>query len=135
MSTSHDDVPMSITTPDAPRAIGPYSHATIDSGVLFCSGQLPIDPKTGELIAKDPGEQARQCLTNLQAVCRAALTDLASGALRLGVFVTDLSAVDEIDAAFEDIFVEYRPARSIAQVSGLPRGAAVQIDAVVSLGR
>ncbi|MHB8531144.1 MAG: Rid family detoxifying hydrolase [Solirubrobacteraceae bacterium] len=122
-----------ITAPAAPAAIGPYSHAVRSGGLLFCSGQMPLDPDSGELAGHTPAEQARRCLQNLEAVCAAAGTSLAR-ALRLTVYMTDLDAfatVNEVYAAFFE--VDAPPARVTVGVAALPKGAQVEIDAVVAL--
>jgi 2-iminobutanoate/2-iminopropanoate deaminase len=116
----------------APAAIGPYSHAVQAGGLLFCSGQIPLDPVRGELVGETAADQARQCLENLQAVCAAAGTSL-DHALRLTVYMADLQefgAVNEVYAAF---FAEDPPARVAVGVAALPKGAQVEIDAIVTL--
>jgi len=117
----------------APPAIGPYSHAVRAGGLLFCSGQIPLDPATGELIGTTPAEQARQCLENLRAVCIAAGADLAQAA-RLTVYMTDLAQFAAVNEVYGSFFSgEDPPARVTVGVAQLPKGAQVEIDAVVSL--
>lgn len=116
----------------APAAIGPYSHAVRAGGLLFCSGQIPLDPATGELVPGGAGEQARRCLENLAAVCAAAGTSLAR-ALRLTVYMTDLSAFAEVNDVYAGFFAREAPARVAVGVAALPRGAQVEIDAIVAL--
>lgn len=102
-------------------------------GLLFCSGQIPLDPATGELAGASAAEQARRCLENLRAVCEAASTTLAR-AVRLTVYMTDLSefaAVNEVYGAF--FSGEEPPARVTVQAAALPKGALVEIDAIVAL--
>jgi 2-iminobutanoate/2-iminopropanoate deaminase len=123
-----------VHAPDAPAAIGPYSHAVSSGGLLFCSGQIPLDPASGEIVGTAPAEQAVRCLENLQAVCRAAGTDLAS-AVRMTVFMTDLSAFADVNEVFARFFPNDPPARVAIGVAALPRGAAVEIDAVVALAQ
>ncbi len=90
-----------VTAEGAPEAVGPYSHAVAHGDVLYCSGQVPIDPDTGKLVESGPGDQTRRCLENLKVVCAAGGTSL-DRALMVTVFVTDLSAGPEInDAEFE----------------------------------
>src|SRR5437868_15160988 len=84
-----------VTALGAPEAVGPYSHAMRAGGLLFCSGQIPLDPDSGELVGERPGEQARRCLENLSAVCAAAGASLAD-AVRMTVYMTDLSAFSEV---------------------------------------
>jgi 2-iminobutanoate/2-iminopropanoate deaminase len=127
-------VPEHLNAPDAPPAVGPYSHAVIAGGLLFCSGQIPLDPATGELVDGGVGAQARRCLANLDAVCRAAQTTLRAAAVRLTIYTTDLSAFGEVNEACAEFFAGAElPARATVEVSALPRGAAVEIDAVVAL--
>jgi 2-iminobutanoate/2-iminopropanoate deaminase len=128
---------MTVDAPEAPAAIGPYSHAvSVDlraaSGLLFCSGQIPLDPQTGELAGEGPAEQARQCLQNLEAVCRAAGAELGA-ALRVTVYMTDLGRFGEVNEVYGSFFAADPPARVTVEVAGLPRGALVEIDAVVAL--
>jgi 2-iminobutanoate/2-iminopropanoate deaminase len=121
-----------VTALNAPAAVGPYSHAVRTGGLLFCSGQIPLDPDSGELVGDTPAEQARQCLENLQAVCAAAGATLAD-AVRLTVYMTDLSAFAEVNEAYAAFFESDPPARVAIGVAALPRGAQVEIDAIVAL--
>jgi 2-iminobutanoate/2-iminopropanoate deaminase len=123
----------SVSAPGAPAAIGPYSHAVSTAGLLFCSGQIPLDPATGELVAPDVAEQAERCLLNLRAVCDAAGTSLES-AVRITVYMTDLARFGEVNTVCAAFFPTDPPARVTVEVSGLPRGALVEIDAIVALG-
>jgi 2-iminobutanoate/2-iminopropanoate deaminase len=116
----------------APEAAGPYSHAVAHGGVLYCSGQVPIDPETGKLVEDGPGEQAKRCLENLEVVCAAAETSLGR-ALMVSVFVTDLSAGAEVNAAYAEHFDADPPARAMVEVAGLPLGAGVEVAAIVAL--
>lgn len=117
----------------APDAIGPYSHAVISNGLLFCSGQVPLDPATGELIDGDVGAQTRRCLDNLTAVCSAAGAQLTD-AVRLTVYAADLPGDwAEINEAYGSYFSDGPPARVAIGVAALPKGARVEIDAVVAL--
>jgi 2-iminobutanoate/2-iminopropanoate deaminase len=122
-----------ITAPDAPAAVGPYSHAVRSDGFLFLSGQTPLDPATGTLVAGDVGEQTRQCLRNLEAVCAAAGASLRN-AVRCGIFVTDMGTFAEVNTAYAEFFPDAPPARSTVGVAALPVGAQVEIDAIVALG-
>jgi 2-iminobutanoate/2-iminopropanoate deaminase len=121
-----------VTAPGAPPAIGPYSHAVRVGELLFCSGQIPLDPQTGEIAGASAAEQARRCLENLAAVCEAAGTTLAR-ALRLTIYMTDLSAFAEVNDVYGSFFAEDPPARVTVGVTQLPRGAYVEIDAIVAL--
>jgi 2-iminobutanoate/2-iminopropanoate deaminase len=121
-----------VTALGAPAAIGPYTHAVKAGGLLFCSGQIPLDPETGELVGETPADQARRCLQNLEAVASAAGTSLAS-AVKLTVYMTDLSAFAEVNDVYGTFFPSDPPARVAVGVSALPKGAQVEIDAVVAL--
>lgn len=116
----------------APPAIGPYSHAVRAGGLLFCSGQIPLDPVSGEIVGATAAEQAERCLLNLRAVCEAAGTALER-AVRLTVYMTDLSAFAEVNEVYGGFFPHEPPARAAIGVAALPRGAYVEIDAVVAL--
>jgi 2-iminobutanoate/2-iminopropanoate deaminase len=116
----------------APDAVGPYSHAVRAGGLLFCSGQIPLDPRSGELVGQTPAEQARRCLQNLREVCAAAGTSLER-ALRLTIYTTDLAAFAEINDVYATFFVSEPPARAAVGVAALPKGALVEIDAIVAL--
>jgi 2-iminobutanoate/2-iminopropanoate deaminase len=126
-----------VEAPGAPPAIGPYSHAVLvdlrsAGGLLFCSGQIPLDPHTGELVGSTPAEQARRCLENLRAVCAAAGATLER-AVRLTVYMTDLAAFGEVNEVYASFFPDDPPARVAVEVAGLPRGARVEIDAIVAI--
>jgi len=121
-----------VTADGAPEALGPYSHAIAHGGVVFCSGQLPLDPATGELEEGSPGAQTARCLENLSVVCAAAgavLTD----AVRCGIYVTDIQTFKEVNEAYAAFFPDAPPARTLIGVAALPLGAAVEIDAIVAL--
>ncbi len=116
----------------APAAVGPYSHAVEASGLLFCSGQIPLDPASGEIVGDTPAEQARRCLENLQLVCEAAGTRL-DRAVRCTVYMIDLAAFAAVNEDYAEFFPSEPPARAVVGVSALPKGAQVEIDAIVSL--
>lgn len=121
-----------INTPDAPNAVGPYAQARICNGLVFVSGQLPINPKTGSIVTADPVGQLRMCLANIDAIARAAGTDL-SRVVKTTVLVTDLSVFVDLNAAYSEHFSAPFPARATYQVSALPLGAQVEIEAVIAL--
>jgi 2-iminobutanoate/2-iminopropanoate deaminase len=121
-----------ITAIDAPAAIGPYSHAVRAGGLLFCSGQIPLDPASGELVGTTAGEQARQCLTNLGAVVAAAGAELAD-AVQVTVYLTDMSVFAEVNDVYATFFETEPPARVAIGVAALPKGAQVEVAAVVAL--
>jgi 2-iminobutanoate/2-iminopropanoate deaminase len=129
---SHHRHPIQAT--GAPAAIGPYSHGVVSNGLLFCSGQIPLDPDSGELIEGGVGDQTRRCLDNLSAVCQSAGAALAD-AVRLTVYATDLAGDwQEINEAYGAYFGdEGAPARVAIGVAALPKGAPIEIDAVVAL--
>lgn len=121
-----------ISTNAAPAAIGPYSQAIAINGLLFVSGQLPIDPATGAFPSDDPVDQMRQCLKNIAAIATAAGTDLHR-TVKTTVLVRDLSRFAEINAAYAEAFVAPYPARATFEVSALPKGAQIEVDAVLAL--
>jgi 2-iminobutanoate/2-iminopropanoate deaminase len=121
-----------VTALGAPAAIGPYAQAVRAAGLLFCSGQIPLDPESGELVRDAPGEQARRCLENLAAVCRAAGTAL-SEAVRVTLYLVDMDSFEEVNAVYAEFFEGEPPARVAVGVAALPRGAQVEIDAIVAL--
>jgi 2-iminobutanoate/2-iminopropanoate deaminase len=121
-----------VTAADAPAAVGPYSHAVRHGDTLYCSGALPLDPASGTLVTSSLGDETTQCLENLAAVCRAAGTELGQ-ALRLTIFTTQLEGFEEINAAYARFFPAEPPARAAIGVAALPKGARVEIDAVVAV--
>lgn len=122
-----------IETDAAPAPIGPYSQALIANGVLYCSGQVPLDPESGELADAGIAEQARRCLENLDAVCRAAGTSLSEAA-RIGIYLTDMASFPEVNEVYSGFFSEPFPVRTTVGVAALPKGALVEMDATVPLG-
>jgi reactive intermediate/imine deaminase len=122
-----------IETDDAPAPIGPYSQAVVANGVLYCSGQVPLDPATGELVDGGVAEQARRCLESLDAVCRAAGTRLSETA-RIGIYLTDMNLFAEVNEVYASFFSEPFPVRTTVGVAALPKGATVEMDATVPLG-
>ena len=122
----------SITASGAPEAVGPYVHAVRADGLLFCSGQIPLDPKSGDIVGATAADQAGRCLENLAAVCDAAGATLGD-AVRLTVYLTDMGSFASVNEVYESFFESDPPARVAIAVAGLPRGALVEIDAVVAL--
>ncbi|MDP9188985.1 MAG: Rid family detoxifying hydrolase [Actinomycetota bacterium] len=119
----------------APEAVGPYSHAVAvaaGEGLLFCSGQIPLDPDSGELVGETAAEQATRCLLNLEAVCAAAGTGLER-AVRMTIYTTELERFAEINDAYAAFFGSDPPARAAVGDAALPKGATVEIDAIVAL--
>jgi reactive intermediate/imine deaminase len=122
-----------IHTDQAPAAIGPYSQAVRVGNTVYLSGQIPLLPETGVMLEGNVEVQARQVFDNMQAVCHAAggsLSDIA----RLGIFLTDLADFAAVNAVMAEYFTAPYPARSTVQVSALPRGAQVEVDAILVLG-
>ena len=118
-----------IETKTAPAAIGPYSQAVKANGLLFISGQIPANPKTGELAGRSPREQTEQCIANLENILKAAGCGIAD-VVKTSVFLTDLSDFAEMNEVYAKHFVSEMPARVCVEVSRLPRGAQVEIEAV-----
>lgn len=121
-----------ISTTDAPAAIGPYSQAIRAGNMLFVSGQIPLDPQTGEMVGTTAAEQARQVLSNLRAVLQAVGASL-DNVVKTTIFLTDLGQFGEVNAVYTEFFPQNPPARSTVQVSALPRGAQVEIEAIAVL--
>ncbi|HLY47996.1 MAG TPA: Rid family detoxifying hydrolase, partial [Solirubrobacteraceae bacterium] len=119
-----------INAPGAPEAVGPYVHAVRSGDLLFCSGQIPIDPRTGELVPGTVADQAGRCLENLAAVCNAAGATLGD-AVRLTIYTTEMASFKAINEVYESFFESDPPARVAIGVAELPMGAKVEVDAVV----
>jgi 2-iminobutanoate/2-iminopropanoate deaminase len=107
-------------------------HAVRAGSLLFCSGQIPLDPRTGDLVGATAAEQTGRCLENLAAVCQAAGASLGD-AVRVTVYVTDMSAFASVNEVYGSFFESDPPARVTVGVAALPRGAKVEIEAVVAL--
>ncbi len=121
-----------IHTDHAPAAIGPYSQAVRAGNTVYFSGQIPLDPATGNLVDGDIAAQARRAFDNLKAVAEAADGSL-DRIVRLGLYLTDLSQFAAVNAVMQEYFAAPYPARSTIEVSGLPKGAAFEVDAVMVL--
>ena len=121
-----------VTAEGAPHAVGPYTHAVVSNGLVFCSGQVPLDPNTGKLVEGTIGEQTKQCMENLAVVAAAAGAQL-SDAVRMGIYVTDMGTFKDVNEAYGSFFETDPPARSTVGVAALPLGAQVEIDAVIAL--
>ena len=120
-----------IATDQAPAAIGPYSQAVRSGSHVFLSGQIPLDPATGQLVEGDIAIQSRRVFDNLSAVCAAAGGSLDQ-VVRVGIYLMDLGDFAAVNAVMADYFTAPYPARSTIQVSGLPRGARVEVDAILA---
>ena len=121
-----------VSTDSAPAAIGPYSQGMRVGDLLFCSGQIALDPSTGELVKDDVEGQARRCLQNLEAICAAAGASL-SNAVRCTVYLGDMNDFARVNEVYAEFFGEDPPARVAIAAAGLPKGADVEIDAIVAL--
>jgi 2-iminobutanoate/2-iminopropanoate deaminase len=121
-----------ILTHEAPAPIGPYSQAIKTGDFLFCSGQIPIDPDTGNIVEGDISAQAARVLTNLGAVLQAAGLDYAN-VVKTTIFLVDMNDFTAVNAVYERYFGASKPARSTIAVSALPKGARVEIDAIAQL--
>ena len=117
------------SSPDAPPALGPYSQAIGAGSFIFCSGQVPLLAGTGELVSQDVAEQTKQALLNLGAVLKSAGLSYAS-IVKTTIFLTDLSWFADMNAVYATFFSDAPPARSTIEVSGLPRGAKIEIEAI-----
>ncbi|HEV3376011.1 MAG TPA: RidA family protein [Thermoleophilaceae bacterium] len=122
-----------VSTESAPAAIGPYSQGMRVGDLLFCSGQIALDPSTGELVKEDIEGQTRRCLENLQAICDAAGASL-SNAVRCTVYLGDMNDFARVNEVYAEFFSDGDPpARVTVAAAGLPKGADVEIDAIVAL--
>ncbi len=122
----------SVSSPDAPAAIGPYSQAIACDGWLYLSGQIPLDPSTGKLVSGDVAAQTQRVLDNLAAVLRAAGADF-DRVVKTTIYLKDLADFTTVNAVYAQRFSDNPPARATVQVAALPLGASVEIDAVARL--
>lgn len=118
-----------ISTENAPSAIGPYSQAVKVGNFVFCSGQIPIDPATGEFVSEEVTEQTRQVLKNLSAVLEAAGSSLAN-VVKTTVFLVDMNDFAQMNEVYAEFFSENKPARATIQAARLPRDTRVEIDCI-----
>ena len=118
-----------VSTDKAPAAIGPYSQAIKTGGMIFCSGQIPIDPVTGEFVSNDIAEQTEQVLKNLSAVLEAGGTNLGN-VVKTTVFLSDMSDFAAMNEVYGRYFSENKPARATVQAARLPRDAKVEIECI-----
>ena len=123
-----------IVTPDAPKAIGPYSQAVSAAAgrVIFCSGQIPLDPRTGELVKGTIEQETRRVMENLGAVLAAAGAGFGA-VVKTTIYLTDLADFTKVNEVYGGYLGEVAPARATVQVAALPRGARVEIEAIASL--
>ena len=120
-----------VATPNAPRAIGPYSQATRAGGLLFTAGQVGFDPSTGELVDGGIAEQTERVLLNIRAILQASGLEMAN-VVKTTVFLVDMADFAAMNTAYASAFGEHRPARSTVAVAALPRGARVEIEAIAA---
>ena len=118
-----------ISTADAPRAIGPYSQAVINGGVVYCSGQIALDPRTGELCQGDVREQTRRVLKNLEAVLKDAGAT-KENVLKTTVYLADMDNFPAMNEVYAEFFGSHKPARATVEVSRLPKDVLVEIDCI-----
>ncbi len=121
-----------ITTKESPQAIGPYSQAIICENLLFVSGQLPLNPKTGEFVSDDIQERAAQVFKNIAAIAREAGTSLEH-TVKTTVFLTDLTDFQKVNEIYGQYFQKPYPARSLVQAAALPLGSTIEAEAIISL--
>ena len=118
-----------VQTDRAPKAIGPYSQAIVSGDLIFCAGQVALDPKTGELVSGDIREQTRRVLDNLAAVLETAGAGL-DRVTKTTVFLTDFAEFAAMNEVYAERFGAHRPARSTVQISTLPRGARIEVECI-----
>ena len=119
-----------ISTENAPQAIGPYSQAVKAGNLMFISGQIPLDPKTGDLVSESIDEQAKQVLNNIKSICEAAGQSI-DDIVKISIFLTDLENFAIVNEVMKEYFAEPYPARATVEVSGLPLGVNIEIEAIV----
>ncbi len=120
-----------IYSAEAPKPIGPYSQAIEAAGFLFCSGQIPLDPQTGILVQGDITAQTKRILDNFEAVLKAGGSGLKN-TVKLTVYLTNLGDFDILNKVLAEKFPDAPPARAVVQVSGLPKGASVEMDLIAA---
>jgi len=122
-----------IATPGAPAAVGPYSQAVAVDGMLFCAGQIPLDPATGEMVSGDVTAQTERVCANIAAVLQANGMTFAN-VVKTTVFLTDMANFGAMNTVYATYFTEPFPARSTVAVAALPRGSAVEIEVIAMNG-
>ncbi len=127
-----NEMPKTVATTLAPSASGPYSQAVVAGGLVFVSGQLPIDPATGEFADGGIEEHTHQCMKNIQAIAEAAGTRLDK-AVKLCVYLSDMKNFGAVNQVYAEYFPDNPPARLALQVAALPKNADIEIEAVLSL--
>lgn len=122
-----------LSAPGAPAAVGPYSHAVRSGGLLFCSGQVALDPQTNTLVGDNAAAQAEQVFANIRAVLAKAGADLSS-VVKTTVFLDSMDDYKAVNEVYARAFGDHRPARSAVAVEGLPLGALVEIEVIAEVG-
>jgi 2-iminobutanoate/2-iminopropanoate deaminase len=122
-----------LSTVAGPKAVGPYSPACEAEGLVFCSGQIPLDPATGEIVGETVGEQTRRALDNLKLLLEENGLGLAQ-VVKTTCYLTDLTTFAEFNAVYAEYFPEGAPARSTVGVAALPKGATVEVEALAVRG-
>jgi len=120
-----------VSTPAAPKALGPYSQALVAGGFVFCSGQIPIDPETNSIKAVTVEEQTRQSIKNLSAVLEAAGSSL-SNVVKTTVFIKDMNDFAAVNGVYAEMFGDTKPARSCVEVARLPKDVKVEIECIAA---
>ncbi|MGY8640852.1 MAG: RidA family protein [Verrucomicrobiales bacterium] len=121
-----------INSPEAPAAVGPYSHAARVGDVLFCSGQIPLDPESMKIVEGGIEAQTKQVITNIKALL-ATVDSTLDGVAKCTIFLTDLGDFAAVNALYAEAFGDHKPARSTIQVAALPLGSNVEIECIVEL--
>jgi 2-iminobutanoate/2-iminopropanoate deaminase len=125
-------MPEVVSTPNAPQAIGPYSQAIKHNGLVYVSGQIPLDPSTMTVVTGSTAEQTKRVIENLKAILEAAGTSL-NNALKTTVFLRDMNDFDEMNQVYAQYFTNHRPARATIQGARLPKDVAVEIELVAAV--
>jgi len=118
-----------ISTSEAPAAVGPYSQAVRIGSTVYCAGQIPLDPKSGQIVSKDISEQTRRVLDNISAILKAEGLSFEN-IVKTTIFLTDLADFQTVNEIYASYFKQAPPARSTVQVAALPKGARIEIEAI-----
>lgn len=118
-----------VSTESAPKAIGPYSQAIKANGMVFVSGQIPLDPTSGQLISGSIATQVRQVIANISSILKASGSDL-SKVVKTTVYLKDMNDFDEMNQTYAEFFTETKPARATIQAAALPKNVSIEIDAI-----
>jgi 2-iminobutanoate/2-iminopropanoate deaminase len=118
-----------ISTSEAPAAVGPYSQAVRIGSTVYCAGQIPLDPKSGQIVSKDVSDQTRRVLDNIRAILKAEGLSFEN-IVKTTIFLTDLADLQTVNEIYASYFKQAPPARSTVQVAALPKGARIEIEAI-----